>query len=167
MIFVPDFAATNSSSISMSADTSSVTDSTTSELVLQSNGNIIAIGVSIAMLLILSTTLIITVVVLLWSYKRRLAKQKMTDNTYSTLNRRTRQLQSIQCDSTELYDQIHLSPSTGQTEFIPKPQSENINNPFCTSHPTHEYSVINPDDAASHIRSSQATYAVIIRRKRN
>ena len=144
----------------MSTITSSVTDSTISELVLQSNGNIIAIGVSIAMLLILSTTFIIIVIVLLWSYKSRLTKQKMTDSTYSTLNRRTGQLQSVKCDSPGLCDQIHLSPSTGQTEFIPKPQSENINNPLCTSHPTHEYSVIN-SDAASYIHSSQAIYAVI------
>ena len=165
MTLIPNFAATNSSSMSMSTITSSVTDSTTSELALQSNRNIVTIGVSIAMLLILSTTLIIVVVVLLWNYKRRLMKQKMTDSTYSTLNRRTGQLQSVQCDSPELYDQIHLSPSTGQTEFIPKPQSENVNNPLCNSYPTHpdiEYSVINSNEATQ----TQATYAVIDKNKK-
>ena len=139
MIFVPDFAITTSSSISMSTITSSVTDSMTSELVFQSNRNIIAIGVSIAMLLMLSTTLIIIVAVLIWSYKRRSAKQ-MTNSLYSTLDRRTGQLQSIQHDSLELYDQIHLSPSTGQTEFILKSEIANINNPNLTPHnfhPTH------------------------------
>ena len=167
-ILIPDFAAISSSSMSMRTTTSSVTDSMKSELALQSNRNIVAIGVSIAMLLILLTTLIITVVVLLWSYKRRLMKQKMTDSTYSTLNRRTGQLQSVQCDSPELYDQIHLSPSTGQTEFIPKPQSENVNSPLCNSHPTYpdiEYSVIN-SNTASQIDSSQATYAVVDKKKK-
>ena len=91
---------------------------------------IIAIGVSIAILLTLSTTLIIIVIVLIWNYKRRSAKQKLnTDSSYSTLSRGTEQQVPIQHDSAELYDQIHLSPSTGQTEFIPKHESENINYP--------------------------------------
>ena len=97
-----------------------------------------------AVLLILSTILIIIVVVLIWSYKRRSAKQNLyTDSSYSTLSRGSGQQiqpQSIQQDSAGLYDQIHLSPSTGQTEFIPKPESANINNPSTTlqnSHPTY------------------------------
>ena len=105
---------------------------------------IIAIGVSIAILLIISITLIITVVVLFCSNKRRATKKRFyTDNSYSTLNRGSGlqvQPQSIQNDSAQLYDQIHLSPSTGQTEFIPKSESTNINNPSTTlqnSHPTH------------------------------
>ena len=85
---------------------------------------------SIAILLTLSTTLIIIVIVLICNYKRRSAKQKLnTDSSYSTLSRGTEQQVPIQHDSAELYDQIHLSPSTGQTEFIPKHESENINYP--------------------------------------
>ena len=104
---------------------------------------ITAIGVSIAILLILSTALITTVVLLIWSYKRRSAKQN-TDSSYSTLSRGTGpwqqiQPQSIQHNSAELYDQIHLSPSTGQTEFIPKNEIENVNNPT-HHHPTHSTS---------------------------
>ena len=131
--------------------------------------SIIAIGVSTAILLILSSTLIITVVVLIWNYKRRSAKQNLyTDTSYTTLSRQPIQPQSIQHNSAELYDQIHLSPSTGQTEFIPKPQSENINNPLHNSHPTHpdaENSMIHVS-AASKTNSSMATYAAVDKSKK-
>ena len=121
---------------------------------------------------ILSIVLIITVVALIWSYKRRSAKKHELhdDSSYSTLNRRTGQvqLQSMQQNSAELYDQIHLSPSTGQNEFILKPQSENTNNPFYNSHP------INPDtensmtsaSTESQVNSPLATYAAIDNSKR-
>ena len=119
-----------------------------------STSGTIAIGVSMAVLLILSTILIIIVVVLIWSYKRRSAKQNLyTDSSYSTLSRGSGQQiqsQSVQQDSAGLYDQIHLSPSTGQTEFIHKPESANINNPSTTlqnSHPT--YSIAD-DNRAEH-----------------
>ena len=108
-----------------------------------STSGTIVIGVSIAILL-LSTILIVIVVLLIWSYKRRSAKQNLyTDSSYFILSRGSGQQiqpQSIQQDSAGLYDQIHLSPSTGQTEFIPKPESTNINNPSTTlqnSHPTY------------------------------
>ena len=135
----------------------------------QSNTAFIAIGVSTVGLLILSSALIITVVVVIRNYcnRRRLAKQKLnTDAPYLTLNRGSRLQvppQYIQQNSNELYDQIHLSPSTGQTEFIPKPQIENINNPPYNSHPTHpdtENSVTN-ESAASRANSSMDTYAAI------
>ena len=89
---------------------------------------IIAIGVSIALLLILSTILVITVILLIWSYKRRSAKQKLcTYSSYSTLSRGSglqTQTRSTRENSSELYDQIHLSPSTGQTEYIPKSEMQ-------------------------------------------
>ena len=131
---------------------------------------ITAIGVSIALLLILlSTILIIIVVVLIWSYKRRYAKKEFySDNSYSVLSRGSGQSQSIQHDSAQFYDQIHLSPSTGQTEFTPKPQSENINNPPYNPHPTH------PDtknsgthaSAAPQTNSPPPTYASINKSKK-
>ena len=129
---------------------------------------IIAIGVSTAMLLILSSALVITAAVLIRNYRRRSAKQDFhTDALYSTLNRGSEQQvqhQYMQQNSNDLYDQIHLSPSTGQTEFIPKPQSESINN----SHP------INPDtensmnhvSVESEVNSPPATYAAIDNSKR-
>jgi hypothetical protein len=131
---------------------------------------IIATVVSMATLLIV---LITTVVVLFWGYNRRSAKQKLhyDDTSYSTLNRGSRQTQvqttQQKFRTAELYDQIHMSPSTGQTEFIPKPQTENRNNPPYNSHPIHpdtENSVINAivaASAASHINSPTATYAII------
>ena len=109
----------------------------------QSKTVITAIGVSTAILLIISSALIVTVVVLIWSYKRRSVKKELyNDNSYSILSRgfgQQIQSQSIQ-HSTQLYDQIHLSPSTGQTEFIHKSESANINNPSTTPqnfHPIH------------------------------
>ena len=118
----------------------------TSPGVVQSNINIIAIGVSIVMLLILSTILIITATVLIWSYKRRSSKNVTNFSPYSTLNRRAGQPQALQQDSPELYDQIHLSPSTGQAEYTPNSETANINNPSQTSqnsHPT--YSTVGGD----------------------
>ena len=154
----------------MSTTSSSITDTITSAL--ESNRDIITIGVSIAILLILSTALmIIIVVVLIWSYKRRSAKQKFcTDSSYSTLSRgcvQQVQSQSIQHDSTELYDQIHLSPSTGQTEFVPKPQIESVNNPLHNSHPTH----LNAENYVTSSTESQtnsplAIYAAIDKSKK-
>ena len=98
----------------------------------QSNSitEIIAIVVSLVILLVLSVALIITVVALV--YKRKGAQKKFyRDSSYSTLNRRTGQQiqpQSLQQDSAQLYDQIHLSPSTGQTEYVPKNETANANN---------------------------------------
>ena len=135
----------------------------------QSITAIIAILVSTVGLLILSSALIIAVVVIIRSYRRRSAKQKLdTDAPYSklSLNRGSGlqvQPQSTQQYSNELYDQIHLSPSTGQTEFIPKPQSENTNNPYYSTHATHsdtENPVTN-ESAASQTNSPTATYAAI------
>ena len=152
---------TNALTIAMSTTSSFTTDTKDK---LNSSIEIIATVVSIPILLIV---LIITVVALIWSYKRRSAKHKVNvDDTYSTLNRgsrQTRRQQITQQDSAELYNQIHLSPSTGQTEFISKPQSENINNPHSYSHPTHpdtENSVTN-ESTASQTNSSIATYAAI------
>ena len=155
----------------------------------QSKTVITAIGVSTVILLILSSILIITVVVLIWSYKRRSAKKELyTDNLYSTFSRGSGQQihsQSVQQDSAQLYDQIHLSPSTGQTEFIPKSESTNINNSSTTlqnSHPT--YSTTGNDrvkhssalNAANQgttsqntheITCEQPTYAAIDKSKKN
>ena len=99
------------------------------------------------MLLILSIILIITATVLIWSYKRR-SKQVNNFSPYSILNRRAGQPQSLQQDSAQLYDQIHLSPSTGQAEYVPNNETENINNPNQTSQNSHpSYSTVGGDIA--------------------
>jgi hypothetical protein len=145
-----------------------MTDSMTSAV--QSNiNNIVAIGVSIATLLILSTALIITATVLIWSYKRRSSKQVNNCSPYSTLNRRAGQPQPLQQDSANLYDQIQLGPSTGQTKYI-----LTMNKPSQTSQNSHPiYSTIDEDIAEhssiSHLSSQktrestseQPTYATI------
>ena len=103
----------------------------------QSNSvtEIIAIVVSLIVLLVLLVALIITVVALV--YKRKGAQKKFyIDSSYSTLKRGTGQQiqpQPLQQDSAQLYDQIHLSPSTGQTEYIPKSETANANNTSETS----------------------------------
>ena len=110
----------------------------------QSN-NVTAIVASIVILLVLSVTLVIIGVVLIWGYRRKVAKQKLyTDSSYSTLSTRGTgqqvQPQHLQHDSAQLYDQIHLSPSTGQTEYIPKDENANINHQSATqqnSQPTY------------------------------
>jgi hypothetical protein len=104
--------------------------------------------------------------VLIRSYRKRSAKKELdTDTSYSTLNRDSGlqvQPQSTQQNSSDLYDQIHLSPSTGQTELIPKPQSENINIPHYNSHPIyHDKNSATNASEASHITSPLATYAAI------
>ena len=118
-----DFDKTSSLAKTTSTTPGSMTNKKMMTVQPNSVTGIIAIGVSIAILLILSTILIITVVVLVWCYKRRSTKQNLiyTDSPYSTFSRETGQQiqpQSLQNDSTKLYDQLHLSPSTGQTEFI-------------------------------------------------
>ena len=130
----------------------------------QSMTAIIAIGVSTVML---SSAFTITVVVLIRNYRRRSAKQELyTDTSYSTLNRGSGlQVQPQSIQQNELYDQIHLSPSTGQIEFISKPQSENINNPTYNSHPTHPHTE-NSVTSASQTNSPQATYAAIDKSKK-
>jgi hypothetical protein len=136
-------------------------DSMTSAV--QSNINIVAIGVSIAMLLILSIILIITTTVLIWSYKRRSSKQVNNCSPYSTLNRRAGQPQPLQQDSAELYDQIHLSPSTGQSEYVPKNETaNNRNNPSQTSQNFHPMYSTAGGDIAEHSSTLDAGNKVII-----
>ena len=152
----------------------STADTGTNMLRGQSNTTIIGIGVSTIGLLILSSALIIAAIVVIRNYRRRSAKQKLnTDAPYSTLNRGSRlqvQPQYTQQNSDELYNQIHLSPSTGQTEFIPKPQTENIYNPSYNSHPTHTDTEISATNASAascaHVNSPMATYAAIDKRNK-
>ena len=159
-MLISDVAATSSSPTSLGTITTTATDSMMSDSVVQSNINIVVIGVSIAMLLILSTILIITVIVLIWSYKRRSSKKVNNSSPYSSLNRRAGQPQALQQDSAQFYDQIHLSPSTGQAEYVPKSETANMNNPSQisqNSHPT--YSTAGGDIAehSSILNTAKAT----------
>ena len=92
---------------------------------------------------------------LTWRYKRKFTKQKLyTDSPYSTLSReigKQIQPQSMQNDPAELYDQIHLSSFTVQTEFLSKSEIANLNNPNLTPHNFHPtYSMADYDIIAEH-----------------
>ena len=132
------------------------TSSSTTDPMSQSNSatEISAIGVSIALLLVLSTILVVIVSLLVWSYKRRSSKQNFrADSSYSTLSRRSGQQiqpESIQHNSAGLYDQIHLSPSTGQIEYISKIESANINNLSQTSQNSHPTYLTTGDNRVEH-----------------
>ena len=91
-------------------------------------------GIVGALLLIVIASLITILSLILWRHKRRAHKSEIDPNSagsmredasYSILERgRRQQIQPQDSNSTELYDQIHLSPSTGQTELISKTESE-------------------------------------------
>ena len=98
-------------------------------------------------------SLIIIVTVLVWHCKKKSTKQKLyTDSPYSTPSTEIgQQIQSMQNDPAELYDQVHLSPSTGQMEFISKSKTVNVNNPNRTPHNFHPtYSMAGYDIIAEH-----------------
>ena len=87
----------------------------------------VIIGIITAILIVLIATVVIALVL----FRRKSVQQKPDyDGSYSTLSRENAQQMQPQSLHThaELYDQIKLSPSTGQTEFISKCESENINN---------------------------------------
>ena len=75
------------------------------------------------------TVLIITAIIALVFYCTKSTQKQDYDLSYSTLYRgdtQQMQPQSLQAP-TDLYDQIELSPSTGQTEVISKNEAENTN----------------------------------------
>ena len=88
----------------------------------------ILIGIGVVILIVLTAVVVITLVLYLRKFTKSKSKSNY-DNSYSTLCRRdTQQLQPCsQQDSTDLYDRIQLSPSTGQAKVISNAEIENIN----------------------------------------
>ena len=123
----------------------------------------IAIGVSSVTVLILSSAVIITVVLLILRHKRRSTKHYLyTDSSYSILSRGSGQEVKPLKNSSELYDQINLSPSAGQTKYIKKTETaENItNNPSTSPQNTYPtYSMVG-DDIAEHSSTPNAVNQV-------
>ena len=121
-------------------NTTSWTSSPTNTKSSQSITNLEITGVSVLLLLLVLAVLIISVLVLLWNYKKKSIKQKPDAkneiSSYSVLNRGTnQQMQPHSLHAPcEVYDQIKLSPSTGQTELVHQTESENINNLIQPSH---------------------------------
>ena len=95
----------------------------------------IVIGIIIALITVLTAAAIIFTVV----HKKMYTTKQDYDTSYSALSRAS--AQRIQPQSlnapTDLYDQIQLSPSTGQAEFVSKAEIENINSPPPQVYDTH------------------------------
>ena len=100
----------------------------------------IAVGVVITTLIVLMG---IGTIALALFLKKSLQRKSECNNSYSTLHRGdTKQLQTQSLHNpNDLYDHIQLSPSTGQTEFISKTETDNTNNPS----PHHSQHSINPN----------------------
>ena len=84
---------------------------------------------AIVIVIVFVTLLTILSAITLVFFLRKSAKRKVDYNsTYSTLSRDD-QSQSLHT-SNDLYDQIQLSPSTGQAEFISRNETAKTNNPL-------------------------------------
>ena len=85
------------------------------------------IAISIAMILLLTVIAAIALVLMRKSAQKRKVDY---DSSYSTLCRESGQQMQSQSlhTSNDLYDQIQLSPSTGQAEFISRNETANTNN---------------------------------------
>ena len=85
------------------------------------------------MLILLVATVVLATLLLLW-HKKRTQKNKIRSNLdnqdglYCTLDRGTKLQPQTQYASTDVYDQIQLSPSTGQSEPISEQtKKKNVN----------------------------------------
>ena len=92
----------------------------------------IGIGTAIATVMVILLSLLVIVAIVVVIFLRKSAKRKADyDSSYCTLCRESGQQQQSQSlhNSNDLYDQIQLSPSTGQAEFISRNETANTNNP--------------------------------------
>jgi hypothetical protein len=131
----------------------------------------VAVGVVGTLLLIIIISLIIILSLIAWYRKRGTRKSEVDPNSrstrddasYSTLERGTRQqTQPQDSNYTDLYDQIHLSPSTGQTELISKTENktaEDINTNIYSSVDTENFQL-------KESKPEDATYAVVDKKKK-
>ena len=140
----------------------------------------IAMGVVGALLLVVVIPLIVTLSLILWYHKRKTYKSETDPNSasmredasYSTLERGTRQqIQPQASKSIELYDQIYLSPSTGQTELISNIESETsegISIPLSNVYSSVDIENSQPITSSETEKSKpeDATYAVVNKKKK-
>ena len=114
----------------------------------------IATGIVIATLTVLTSLVAIVVGLMLRKRSQQILQQD--DNLcYAKLHRESNQQMPSQTlhTSNDLYDQLHLSPSTGQAEFISKTETYNKNN----SSPHHDQCSINPIAGVDTDQSKSAT----------
>ena len=124
--FLPGFMSTSESNKN---DTISSQDQQFSDIDI-----VPLITVAMAAVLILVVASLILSTILLLRHKKRTQKLKIEstlerqDDSYSTLDGTKNQLQTQTLNvPTDLYDQIQLSPSTGQSEPISRNENEKIN----------------------------------------
>jgi hypothetical protein len=152
-----EFAASVSTSTNREFDSNNIANDAQNNAMNGTPAVTVYIGIVVAILILL-TAIVVVVVTLVLLYLRKASQTKPKaddhyDDSYSTLCRgETQQLQPhSQQPPTDLYDQIQLSPSTGQAEKVSKAEIENINIPS-----SHQIS-ISPDTATS----EHPTYAAV------
>ena len=135
----------------------------------------VAIGIIMAIATLLTTVLVLIAVVI---FARKSIKQKReNDSPYSVLRRgTTRQLQPpVDNNPSDMYDQIKLSPLTGQAEFDCNAETGNTSsNMQCQRSTSHSVEINQPKITSSpqttdkHIDNTEhATYAVVNKKKKN
>ena len=139
----------------------------------------VAVGVVGVLLVIVITSLIVILSLIVWHHKRGTRKVEIDHNSagsmredasYSILERgRRQQIQPQDSNSTKLYDQIHLSPSTGQTELISKTESDTtevINTTTPNVYSSIETENLQPISNSEESEVEDATYAVVNKKKK-
>ena len=131
----------------------------------------ILIGIGVAIPIVLLVIVVMVTLVLL--YLRKSKSKSCYNDSYATLRRgETQQLQPHSQRSpidTDLYDQIQLSPSTGQSEMVSTTEIENINIPslqqprVSPNTDTDQGDKISGEDDVS--TSEQPTYIVAVKKK--
>ena len=127
--------------------------------------------------IVLALVLAVVVAIIIGLTLKRLVKKKLDhDSSYSVLSRGTNQ--QIQPQSpNDLYDQIKLSPLTGQAEFVSNIETDNISRNFQHQQDTHQHietqqhgmasmpnaTAMNslPQNHSNTSASEQPTYAVV------
>ena len=128
----------------------------------------LAAGVITTVLILLVATVVLAILLLLW-YKKNTQKTKIKSNLdnqdglYSTLDRETKPQSQSQCAFTDDYDEIQLSPSTGQSEPISE-QTENKN--IVVSSVQLDCQNMQKTQSDNE-KSNFATYAVVDKKKKN
>ena len=126
---------------------------------------IILIGIGAAILIVFTIIIVITLVLLYIRKSTQPTPKSDYDGQYSTLCRGdTQQLQPQLLQApTDLYDQIQLSPSTGQTEVISKSEAENTNSLLPHQNDPSLYIDIEQSTVST---SEQPTYAAVKKKQK-
>ena len=98
--------------------------------------------------IVLALVLTVVVAIIIGLILKRLVKKKLDhDSSYSVLSRGTNQLQPQ--SPNDMYDQIKLSPLTGQAEFVSNTETDNISRNLQHQQDTHQRTETQHHGAAS------------------